>query len=310
MRHAAARTTATKSGATRFRYLIQVSLTPDEDKILAQAEAEAAAALLILAVAIPGAQASWRYHQRQGRLSTQQEARQILLDELQVLLEGPLPVLGPEAVLLGERQLVFLDDWAADWSDGTWMKVVLSQTLFANLATLPASETSDANVPILRIVEPGEYPADDRAVADMDSNGWPRSGRDRALRGMRRGFAVHLAGDQHLGSTLQYGVDTWEDAAYALCVPSIANFFPRRWFPPRPGEGLAPGDPRYAGRFEDGFGNRMTVHAVSNPVRTGREPGALHDMAPGYGIARFSRDDRRVSLEAWPRWADPTADEE
>jgi hypothetical protein len=125
---------------------------------------------------------------------------------------------------------------------------------------------------------------------------------------MRRGFAVHLAGDQHLGSTLQYGIDTWEDAAFALCVPSIANFFPRRWFPPRPGDGPDPGDPRYAGRFEDGFGNRMTVHAVSNPVRTGREPTALHDMAPGYGIARFGRDDRRVSLEAWPRWADPTAD--
>ncbi len=214
----------------------------------------------------------------------------------------------PGAVLLGERQLAFLDDWAADWTDGTWMKVALSQTLFANLATLPASETNDANVPTLRIGEPGEYPPDDRVVADMDSNGWPRSGRDRALRAMRRGFAVHLAGDQHLGSTLQYGVDTWDDAAYALCVPSIANFFPRRWFPPRPGDGQNPGDPRYAGRFEDGFGNRMTVHAVSNPVRTGREPGALHDMAPGYGIARFGRDDRRISLEAWPRWADPTAD--
>lgn len=214
----------------------------------------------------------------------------------------------PGAVLLGDQQLAFLDAWAADWSDGTWMKVALSQTLFANLATLPASETSDANVPTLRIVEPGEYPPDDRVVADMDSNGWPRSGRDRALRAMRRGFAVHLAGDQHLGSTLQYGIDTWEDAAFALCVPSIANFFPRRWFPPRPGDGPAPGDPRYAGRFEDGFGNRMTVHAVSNPVRTGREPTALHDMAPGYGIARFGRDDRRVSLEAWPRWADPTAD--
>ena len=214
----------------------------------------------------------------------------------------------PGAMLLGDRQLAFLDDWAGDWSDGTWMKVALSQTLFANLATLPASETSDANVPTLRIVEPGEYPPDDRLVADMDSNGWPPSGRDRALRAMRRGFAVHLAGDQHLGSTLQYGIDTWEDAAFALCVPSIANFFPRRWFPPRPGDGREPGDPRYAGRFEDGFGNRVTVHAVSNPVRTGREPGALHDMAPGYGVARFRRADRRISLEAWPRWSDPVAD--
>jgi hypothetical protein len=57
----------------------------------------------------------------------------------------------------------------------------------------------------------------------------------------------------------------------------------------------------------DGFGNRMTVRAVSNPVRTDREPAALHDLAPGYGIARFNRSDRRVRLEAWPRWADPSA---
>jgi alkaline phosphatase D len=214
------------------------------------------------------------------------------------------------AVLLGERQLAFLDRWALDWTDGTWMKVVLSQTLFANLATLPASETSDANVPTLRIVDPGEYPTGDLRVADMDSNGWPQSGRDRALRAMRRGFAVHLAGDQHLGSTIQYGIDGWEDAAFALCVPSIANFFPRRWFPPRPGQDRSPGSAAYTGRYIDGFGNRMTVHAVSNPVRTDKEPAALHDLAPGYGIARFNRSDRRVRLEAWPRWADPAAGDE
>ncbi len=213
----------------------------------------------------------------------------------------------PGATLLGDEQIAFLESWADSWADGTWMKVALSQTLFVNLATLPAEETSDANVPVLRIVDPGEYPPGDRVMADMDSNGWPRSGRDRALRALRRGFAVHIAGDQHLGSTVQYGVDDWEDAAYALCVPSIANFFPRRWFPPEPGQNRPSPAPAYTGRFLDGFGNRMTVHAVSNPVRTGIEPAALHDLAPGYGLARFNRSDRRVSLEAWPRWSDPAA---
>ena len=43
----------------------------------------------------------------------------------------------PEAVLLGERQLLFLDNWASDWSYGSEMKVLLSQTIFANVATLP-----------------------------------------------------------------------------------------------------------------------------------------------------------------------------
>jgi hypothetical protein len=49
----------------------------------------------------------------------------------------------------------------------------------------------------------------------------------------------------------------------------------------------------------------MTVFAVSNPARWGHEPAILHDRAPGYGIARFYADTREVSLEAWPRWADP-----
>jgi hypothetical protein len=153
----------------------------------------------------------------------------------------------------------------------------------------------------------GEYVENDRKVSDMDSNGWPQTGRNNALRAMRMGFAVHLSGDQHLGSTIQYGVDEWGDAGYALCVPSVANFWPRRWFPPTPGENRDPNSPRYTGDFEDGFGNKITVHAVSNPHHYGKEPAQLHDRAPGYGIARFDRNTRSVSLEAWPRWANPVA---
>lgn len=215
----------------------------------------------------------------------------------------------PGAVLLGERQLFFLEEWARDWSGGAWMKVVLSQTPFAGIATLPDSALTGSIIPSLPILEPGEYPEGERFTSDMDSNGWPQSGRNRAIRAMRKGFAVHLAGDQHLGSTVQYGVDEWGDAGFVISVPSVANFWPRRWFPPRPGNNRDPEKPRYTGEFEDGFGNRMTVHAVSNPVRSGKDPSMLHDLAPGYGIARFYRDTRRVSLAAWPRWADPTAGE-
>lgn len=208
----------------------------------------------------------------------------------------------PGAKLLGERQLAFLDHWAADWSHGAWMKVVLSQTIFANVATLPDDSGSDAPVPRLRILEKGQYAENDKIVSDHDSNGWPKSGRDRALRAMRRGFAVHLAGDQHLGSTVQYGVDTWNDAAYALCVPSVSNVWPRRWFPPEAGAHRKEGAPRYTGEFHDGFGNKITVHAVSNPAFTGKEPAKLYDRATGFGIARFRKKDRTISLENWPRW--------
>jgi hypothetical protein len=124
---------------------------------------------------------------------------------------------------------------------------------------------------------------------------------------MRKGFAVHLSGDQHLGSTIQYGIDAWRDAGFALCVPSVANFWPRRWYPPQPGANGQENAARYTGDYEDGFGNKMTVLAVSNPSRSGREPTALHDRAPGYGIARFNRGTREVSLAAWPRWADPAS---
>ena len=213
----------------------------------------------------------------------------------------------PGADLLGRRQERFLESWAADWSGGAWMKVVLSQTIFANVATIPADALTGSVIPGLPVPEPGARVEGDRVAADMDSNGWPRSGRDRALRAIRKGFAVHLAGDQHLGSTIRYGIDDWGDAGYALCVPSVANFWPRRWYPPASAAAGSGPDASGTGDFVDGFGNRITVLAVSNPARRGREPAALHDRAPGYGIARFRRDTREVSLEAWPRWADPSA---
>jgi len=212
----------------------------------------------------------------------------------------------PGAILLGERQLRFLRDWAADYSDGVWMKVVLSQTVFANVATLPKPANTDSVVPKLPIPAPGEYPAGDYPVADGDSNGWPQSGRNRALREMRRGYAFHIAGDQHLGSTVQYGIDDFHDAGFAVCVPAVANVWPRRWFPHIPGQNQNPGEPRYTGDYLDGFGNRMTVHAVSNPVISGHEPAALHDRATGYGIVTFDRNDRTIDIACWPRYSDPT----
>jgi hypothetical protein len=213
----------------------------------------------------------------------------------------------PGAVLLGDRQLDFMEHWAGDWSNHTWMKAVLSQTIFANVATLPADEHHDRVVPQLRILEEGEYPPDDRPVADLDSDGWPQTGRNKAIEKMRKAFALHIAGDQHLGSTIQYGVDTWRDAGYALCVPAISNVWPRRWFPKEGGLNREPGAPKYTGDFLDGFGNHITVKAVSNPVFTGKEPSNLYDRATGYGIVRFYRSTRDIKIECWPRFIDPEA---
>ncbi|MFC1565001.1 alkaline phosphatase D family protein, partial [candidate division KSB1 bacterium] len=212
----------------------------------------------------------------------------------------------PGAVLLGERQLGFLKDWASDWSYGTWMKVLLSQTIFANVATLPEDAKSGAVIPGLPILEKAGYAENEKIVNDFDSNGWPQTGRKKALREMRKAFAFHIAGDQHLGSTIQYGVDTWRDAGFAFCVPAVSNIWPRRWYPPYPGGNRESGSPEYTGDYRDGFGNYMTVHAVSNPYRTGKIPVNLYDRATGYGIIRFKKEDRTIMIECWPRWSDPS----
>jgi alkaline phosphatase D len=196
----------------------------------------------------------------------------------------------PGAQLLGQRQERFLREWAADWT-GADMKMVVSQTIFGNLATHHGGKLG-------------------YLVADYDSNGWPQSGRARALHEMRRGFAFMLGGDQHLSTIVHHGIDGFDDAGWSFCVPSIANFYPRAWNPPN-GRAVKddawPADmPDYTGRFHDGFGNHVTVYAATNPGKDmGHEPKSLHDRMPGYGIVKLNKRDRTITMENWPRFSDP-----
>ena len=189
------------------------------------------------------------------------------------------------ARLLGARQLAFLRRWAADWR-GADFKVVLSQTVFANLATLHGGG--------LR-----------RLLADYDSNGWPQTGRNKALREMRRGFAFMIGGDQHLATMAHHGIDTWGDAGWSLCVPSVCNFYPRAWVPRKPAHNWREPMVEHTGEFRDPFGNHVTVWAHTNPRKMGREPAWLHDKMPGYGIVRFHKRTRKITIECWPLFADP-----
>ncbi len=189
----------------------------------------------------------------------------------------------PGTVLLGERQLKFLRDWAADWR-GAKMKAVLSQTIFCGGAHLHGSRNN-------------------RLLADLDSNGWPQTGRNKALAEIRKAFAVHIAGDQHLATIMHHGIDDWNDACWSLCVPSIANLYLRWWAPQEPGKNRQPGMPEYTGEFVDGLGNKVTVWAVANP-----SPEENHDKlttrAAGFGVARFNKKDRTITFECWPRNCD------
>jgi hypothetical protein len=212
----------------------------------------------------------------------------------------------PGAQLLGERQIRFLNQWAADWTGGTWMKVLVSQTIFTNLATLPKPANTDAVTGKLPVLPVGAYSEGEVAVADHDSNGWPQTPRNEALRAIRHALAFHIAGDQHLGSTVQYGIDNWNDASWAICVPAVSNLFPRRWYPPQPGRDPKPESPKNTGEYIDGFGNRVTVHAVFNPQAVDIEPKELNHRAPGYGIIEFDRNTREITVANWARWTDPS----
>jgi hypothetical protein len=210
-----------------------------------------------------------------------------------------------DAEFLGPTQEAFLEAWSTDRDPASPRKLVLSQTPWVNVATLPPGK-DDGVVPSLKIFPKGGYAEDDEPAADTDSGGWPQSARLRAVRSISNADALHLAGDQHLGSLLQYGVETYRDGAYAFTPPAVGNTWPRRWMPIEPGANRWDGAPRYAGDYEDGFGNLMTVYAVTNPEDRGIEPRRLYDLSPGYGIVRIDPATGDAVLECWPRWGDPT----
>jgi hypothetical protein len=189
------------------------------------------------------------------------------------------------AVLLGQRQQNFLDSWTQDWRQAK-MKVALSQTIFCGGAHIHG----DAN---------------GRLHADMDSNGWPQTGRNLALKSLRKGFAFHYAGDQHLASIFHHGVDEHRDAIWSFCVPSIANLYLRWWEPLAPGQNREPGSPDYTGDHLDGFGNKVTNYAAANPEK---KPAGkvLNTRAAGFGIVRLNTKTRQITMECWPRNVDVT----
>ncbi len=189
----------------------------------------------------------------------------------------------PGAVLLGDRQLKFIREWVADWR-GADMKCVLSQTSFCSLQTSCGTH-------------------DYRVYGDMDSNGWPHSGRNGALREIRKAFAVHITGDQHLASVIRHGIDDWNDAMYAFCTPAITSLYRRWWEPDKPGANRKPGASPYTGEFTDGFGNRINVLAVANPPAQDTTD-RLTSRATGWGVVTFDKKNRTVRFDLWPRKVD------
>ncbi|MDA0812026.1 MAG: hypothetical protein O3C21_06525 [Verrucomicrobia bacterium] len=190
----------------------------------------------------------------------------------------------PGLELLGDRQLAFLRDWGQNW-EGAELKSVLSQTAFCGAVHMHGTEGG-------------------RLLADLDCNGWPQAGRNAALREIRRAWAPHLCGDQHLAVVVQHGIDAYGDGPFAFTSPALVNTIYGRWWQPldqKPGKNPVPNSPLpWTGEFEDGLGNLITMLAYANPADRTDEM----QRADGYGIARFNKRTRTVTFECWPRFSD------
>ena len=190
----------------------------------------------------------------------------------------------PNLQLLGSRQEKFLETWSADWSSAQ-MKCVLSATAFCGAVHMHGGRNQ-------------------RLLADLDCNGWPQTPRNRALELIRRAWAVHLCGDQHLAVIVKHGITEHGDGPYGFTSPALVNTIYGRWWHPedeKPGPNPVPNSSLpWTGDFKDGLGNKISMLAYANP----EDISAEKKRADGYGIARFNKKTRTVTFECWPRFCD------
>lgn len=187
--------------------------------------------------------------------------------------------------LLGDRQIKFLEEWSGDWKNAS-LKVFLSQTLLTNAATHHGGEKMFL-------------------LGDLDSGGWPKTGRDKALKILRNANAFHICGDQHLPSLIQYGIEDFRDAVWAYCTPAITVGYERRFLPDslgwkiseRPDHGFA-----NTGNYTDVFGNKNYIYAVGNPEHITADKNRYvraQKTSSGFGIVRFDTEQRLITSEAY-----------
>ena len=191
-----------------------------------------------------------------------------------------------DLIFLGERQLAFLEKWVEDWK-GADMKVVLSQTIFTNAATHHGGNKM-------------------YLLGDLDSGGWPKMGRDKAISLMRKAHAFHICGDQHIPMMIQYGIDNYQDAGWVFCTPAIATGYERRvqhdllGIPvvKRPDHDLP-----NTGYYTDFFQNPNYVYAVANPIddtQSSNRYQRAQNRASGFGMIHFDQQAKTIKSESFP----------
>lgn len=169
----------------------------------------------------------------------------------------------PDLQLLGKQQEAFLKGWSSDLKKAGRVGAVLSQSPWVHVAMY--SPTS----------------------ADTDSNAWPQSGRNRALKAIGDAPVVLLHGDVHLGTLGRHGVDAFNDGPVSYSLPSFSSKASRRWEPLEAGKNRKAGAPENTGEFHDRFGNKVTMYGAGNGLN-------------GYGIILFDTQKKQIELQFHP----------
>ena len=169
----------------------------------------------------------------------------------------------PGLNLLGEAQEEFVRQWAKRVGKSRRLAAVLHQSPYVNV---------------------GNY---QRTFGDMDSNGWPQTARNNALRALNPSKAVLISGDLHYGVILRQGVEDWNDSLWEYSLPPFGSTQGRIWDPvEEPSGGEIPGMPGSGNHF-DRFGNKLTVAAKA-------------DGFVGYGMIIFDKDNRDITFQFHP----------
>ncbi|MDB4379195.1 hypothetical protein N9Z59_02685, partial [Akkermansiaceae bacterium] len=160
---------------------------------------------------------------------------------------------------------------------------------------------------------------------DRDTHGWPTHRRHEAWELLRLSRMFQIAGDQHLATVVQHGINKAADAGFSYTAPAIANFFPRAWDPINNSAGRATTISPYKGDFffngvgtlpsgepnlRSQFPHHLRVLAAGNTHQYYNQtrnisPANLHDRGAGYGIIHMNKANRRITFETWPLHADP-----
>mgnify|MGYP003662960811 CR=1 FL=1 len=164
--------------------------------------------------------------------------------------------------LLGETQEKFVTEWSAKVQEQSRLAAVLSQSPYVNV---------------------GNY---NRDFGDMDSNGWPQSGRNRALRAIKPSQAVMISGDIHYGTLVQHGIDQWGDGPWSFSVPAFTSNQNRTWNPRQSASGGEVPGVEGSGNHRDRFGNLMTLVGKADGLQ-------------GYGMVLFDKNLHQITLEIY-----------